>query len=63
MELELVNKIKEQREGMLQVFSNFDDEKTRLIKNGGANREDTTAMVRSVMTQIERKVDDEVGNR
>ena len=48
---------------MLQVFSNFDDEKTRLIKNGGANREDTTAMVRSVMTQIERKVDDEVGNR
>ena len=63
MELELVNKIKEQRESMMQVFSNFDEEKTRLIKNGGSNREDTTAMVRSVMTQIERKVEDEVGNR
>ena len=47
----------------MQVFSNFDEEKTRLIKNGGSNREDTTAMVRSVMTQIERKVEDEVGNR
>lgn len=63
MELELVNKIKEQRESMMQVFSNFDEEKTRLIKNGGSNREDATAMVRSVMTQIERKVEDEVGNR
>ena len=47
----------------MQVFSNFDEEKTRLIKNGGANREDTQVMVRSVMAQVERKVDDEISNR
>ena len=47
----------------MQAFSNFDEEKTRLIKNGGANREDTQAMVRSVMAQVERKVDDEISNR
>ena len=47
----------------MQAFSNFDEEKTRLIKNGGANREDTQVMVRSVMAQVERKVDDEISNR
>ena len=41
MEVDLTKKINEQREGMMQIFSNFDEEKTRLIKNGGANREDT----------------------
>ena len=63
MEVDLTKKINEQREGMMQVFSNFDEEKTRLIKNGGANREDTQVMVRSVMAQVERKVDDEISNR
>ena len=41
MEVDLVKKINEQREGMMQIFSNFDEDKTRLIKNGGANREET----------------------
>ena len=50
MEMELVKKIKEQRESMMQVFANFDEEKTRLIKNGGDSREDTTTMVRQVMS-------------
>ena len=63
MEADLTNKMKEQREGMMQIFANFDEEKTRLIKNGGANREETTAMMRSVMSQIERKVEEEINNR
>ena len=63
MEADLTGKLKEQREGMMQMFANFDEEKTRLVKNGGANREETTAMMRSVMAQIERKVEEEIGNR
>ena len=48
---------------MMQVFSNFDEEKTRLIKNGGANRDDAQVMIRSMMGQIERKVEEEISSR
>ena len=59
----MLNKLKEQRESLMQIFSNFDEEKTRLIKNGGEKREETTSMVRSIMAQVERKVEEEINNR
>ena len=59
----MINKLKEQRESLMQIFSTFDEEKTRLIKNGGENREETTSMVRSIMLQVERKVEEEINNR
>ena len=63
MELELMNRVKEQREQLVQVVATFEDEKTRLIKNGGSVTEENSNMVRSLLSAIERKVEEEVGNR
>ena len=47
----------------MQVVGTFEDEKTRLIKNGGSITEENSNMVRSLLSAIERKVEEEVGNR
>jgi len=47
----------------MQVISKFDDEKTRMIKNGGSVVEDNSNMMRSLLSTIERKVEEEVNNR
>ena len=58
-----MNRVKEQREQLVQVVATFEDEKTRLIKNGGSATEENSNMVRSLLSAIERKVEEEVGNR
>lgn len=35
LEMELMSRIKEQRESQMQVVASFEEDKTRLIKNGG----------------------------
>ena len=47
----------------MAVVANFEEEKTRLIKNGGSTTEDARNLVHTLLSQIERKVDEEVGNR
>ena len=47
----------------MRVFSTFDEEKTRLIKNGGSTAEDNKHMISSLLGAIERKVDEEINSR
>ena len=63
MEQELLARIKEQRESQLQALTDFENEKTRLIKNGGSSVEDASNLVRSMLGSLERKFEEEVGNR
>lgn len=47
----------------MHLVSGFDEEKNRLVRNGGSMAEDTKNMVGSMLTAIERKVEEESGNR
>ena len=44
-------------------MAGLEEEKTRIIKAGGSQAEDSKNMIRSVLSNIERKLDEEVGNR
>ena len=59
----MLNRMKEQRESQMQIVSGFDEEKTRLVKNGGAMAEDTKNMVGQMLNNIERKMADEITSR
>ena len=45
------------------MIQSSDDDKARMIKNGGSNTEETSVMVRNMLGSIERKVDEEAGAR
>lgn len=47
----------------MRVISTFDEEKTRLIKNGGNSAEESKNMIASLLGAIERKVEEEVSSR
>jgi len=47
----------------MHVLQSYEEEKTRMIKNGGSVIDDTSNMVRSLLSTIERKVEEEVNNR
>ena len=47
----------------MQIVTSLEEEKTRIIKAGGSQAEDSKNLVRSVLSNIERKLDEEIGNR
>ena len=47
----------------MQMIASFDEEKTRLVKDGGSAAENSKNMVSHLLYQIERKVEEEVSNR
>ena len=63
MEIDMASRLKDHREQQMAVVANFEEEKTRLLKNGGSTAEDARNLVHTLLSQIERKVDEEVGNR
>ena len=63
LENDFANRIKDQRDAQAQIIRNLEEEKTRMAKNGSMATEDNTHMLRSLLSTIERKVDEEVSNR
>ena len=59
----MLARLKEQREAQMHLVEGFDEEKTRMMKNGGNMAEDTKNMVGQMLNTIERKVEEEIGNR
>lgn len=47
----------------MQMASNFEEERTRIVRDGGSKSEDTKNMVSQLLLSIERKVDEEQANR
>ena len=47
----------------MQVVANLEEEKTRLFKAGGSQAEDSKNLVKSILSNVERKIDEEIGNR
>ena len=60
LETEIMTRIKEQREQQNQFLQSMDEERTRMGKIGLEHKDDNALAMRSVLSNIERKVEEEV---
>jgi hypothetical protein len=58
-----MNRVKEQREQQNIFMSQIDEERTRMAKTSGERVDDNGLVMRSLLQNIERKVDEEVTQR
>ena len=63
LEFDIMKRIKEQRDQQSQFMQQMDEERTRLVKAGGERQDDSALAMRNLLTNIERKVDEEIHQR
>ena len=57
-----MNRIKEQRQQQNEFMQRVDEERTRLGKLGGEKQDDQGLVLRSMLSNIERKMEEEAQN-
>ena len=62
-EQDVNNRIKEQRDAQSNALIKFEEEKIKLMKGSGDRTEDNSQMLKSMLTTIEHKMEEEVRMR